>query len=94
MATPHEHEPTEGVTYVNWARTFMTPYDLVLDLGFRTDDAPPAKFPLRTVMSWEQAKLLARLIDSAVEEYENEVGEIRELGVDVLPAREIPSEEE
>jgi len=94
VAAPREQEPTEGVIYVNWARAMMTPYDLILDLGFRTEDGPPAKFPIRTVMSWEQAKDLLQLLTSAVEEYESEVGGIRELGTEVLESRDTEGEDD
>lgn len=77
------------MVYVNWARVLMSPYDLVLDLGFRTENAPPTEFPVRTVMSWEQAKALATLLAAAVSEYEEEVGEVREFGEEVLPARPV-----
>jgi hypothetical protein len=65
-----------------------SPYDLILDLGFRTEDAPPSTFPIRVVMSWEQAKSLSELLQFSVQDYENEVGEIREFGEEVLPARD------
>jgi len=65
-----------------------SPYDLILDLGFRTEDAPPPTFPIRVVMSWEQAKSLSDLLQFSVQEYESEVGEIREFGEEVLPARD------
>lgn len=75
--------------YVNWARVGLGPFDLTLDLGYRNDDAPPAEFPVRAVMTWEQAKSLAGLLNDAVAQYEAEVGEIRDFGGEVGPARPV-----
>ena len=75
--------------YVNWARVSLGPFDLTLDLGYRKDDAPPEEFPVRAVMTWEQAKSLANLLGKAVQEYEEEVGEIRDFGLEIGPARSI-----
>jgi len=68
----------------------MSPFDLTLDLGYRSTAAPPAQFPVRAVMSWEEAKSLRNLLDSAVTEYEQEVGAIREFGSVIGPAQEAP----
>lgn len=75
--------------YVNWARTGLSPFDLTLDLGYRTDDAPPPEFPVRAVMTWEHAKSLAELLTDAVHQYETEVGEIRDFGFETGPARSV-----
>lgn len=90
VAAPHEHEPTDATIYVNWVRIGMAPYDLKLDLGFRANDDPPAEFPVRAVMSWEHAKELHVLLGDAIDEYEQEVGEIRDFGIVTGPAREVP----
>jgi hypothetical protein len=89
VASLASQEPTEVSVYVNWARVGLGPYDLTLDLGHRCDDAPPEEFPVRAVMTWEQAKMLAKLLDDAVNEYERDVGEIRDLGLEIGPARPV-----
>jgi hypothetical protein len=76
------------VIYVNWVRVMGSPYDLVLDLGFRIEDTPPPTFPIRAVMTWEQARGLRELLQEAIGQYEQEVGDIRDFGEEVLPARD------
>jgi hypothetical protein len=97
VPAPREQEPTDGVIYVNWVRTIASPYDLSLDLGYRTDPFPPPSFPVRAVMSWEQAKILQLLLNDAIENFEAEVGSIREVGGEIGEAMDpdaIEQEEE
>jgi hypothetical protein len=86
------------VIYINWVRTLGSPLDLALDLGYRTDPSPPSSFPIRAVMSWEQAKVLRLLLDSAIESYEAEIAPIRELEGEVTeahaPDQSSPTEED
>jgi hypothetical protein len=76
--------------YVNWVRIGMSPYDLTLDLGYRDSDLPPAEFPVRAVMTWEQATSLRSLLNDAISGYEAEVGPIRDFGLETGPARDVP----
>jgi hypothetical protein len=89
VASFGSQEPTDVNVYVNWARVGLGPFDLTLDLGYRTDDAPPEEFPVRAVMTWEQAKSLSSLLDDAITQYEAEVGEIRDFGFEIGPARPV-----
>jgi hypothetical protein len=86
VTAPRKEEPTEGVIYVNWVRTLASPYDLSLDLGFATDPGPPQTFPVRAVMSWEEAKVLSALLTDAIEGYEENVGPIRDMGGEIVEA--------
>ena len=79
VVAPREHEPTEGLIYVNWVRYRSSPYDLTLDVGYRANPGPPQEFPVRLVMSWEQAKILRILLEDAVDGFEKDVGPIREI---------------
>lgn len=82
------------MVYVNWARTLGSPFDLIVDLGFRTEEAPPPEFPIRVVMSWEQAKGLLMLLEHEIEHYEEEVGPIRDFGGEVVDADDPNPDEE
>jgi Protein of unknown function (DUF3467) len=84
---PEPQDQAETVIYANWVRTVTTPYDLALDLGYRTGPAPPERFPVRIIMSWEHAKDLQALLGAAVSEYEKEVGGIRDFGGVVASAQ-------
>jgi hypothetical protein len=95
VPAPREQEPTEGLIYVNWVRYISSPYDLSLDVGYRADPGPPEEFPVRLVMSWEQAKILRLLLEDAVDGFEENVGPIREIGGGVVDITDqIDSEEE
>jgi hypothetical protein len=86
VATSRNDEPTGGVVYVNWVRTIASPFDLGLDLGYTTDPGPPPTFPVRAVMSWEEAKILSTLLVDAIEGYEENVGQIRDMGGEIVDA--------
>ena len=90
VAAPHDQEPTDALVYVNWTRIGMSPFDLTVDLGYRTTDQPPADFPVRAVMSWEQAKSFHGLLGESLSWYEETVGPIREFGGQITPARDVP----
>lgn len=97
VASPRDHEPTEGVVYVNWVRYRSSPYDLSLDVGYRSNPGPPQDFPIRLVMSWEQAKILRVLLEDAVDGFEENVGPIREIEgepIDVSDLMAADAEEE
>jgi hypothetical protein len=90
VAAPQDQEPTDALVYVNWTRIGMSPFDLTIDLGYRMTDEPPAEFPVRTVMSWEQAKSLHGLLGESLSWYEETIGPIREFESQIGPAREAP----
>ena len=77
----------QSLVYVNWIRVGSSPFELSLDLGYRANPAPPGEFPVSAVMTWEQAKQLRGLLDDAIESYESDVGPIRDLGGEIVPAR-------
>lgn len=80
--------------YVNWARVGVTPFDLTLDLGFRTDNAPPSEFPVRAIMTLEHAKELGELLGDAIKDYEENVGEIRNFGMESVEVEQEPESEQ
>jgi uncharacterized protein DUF3467 len=90
VASPWDHEPTDAMVYANWVRAGQSPFDLTLDFGYRRKPGPPAKFPVRVVMSWEHAKALRAVLDSALTDYEKVAGPIRELEGEVAPADDVP----
>lgn len=97
VPAPREQEPTEGLIYVNWVRYISSPYDLSLDVGYRSEPGPPDEFPVRLVMTWEQAKILRLLLEDAVDDFEENVGSIREIEgkpVDVTDLTPDEAEEE
>jgi hypothetical protein len=78
--------PQDKLVYANWMRLQGTPYDVALDFGYRTDEAPPAAPAVHLVMTWEHAKDLLTLLGKAVEEYGEQVGGIREFESVIKPA--------
>ncbi len=78
--------PQERLVYANWVRLGGTPYDVALDFGYRTDEAPPKAPTVHLVMTWEHAKDLLTLLGKAVEEYDEKIGSIREFESVVTPA--------
>lgn len=79
--------PQDRLIYANWVRLAGTPYDVALDFGYRTDEAPPEAPAVHVVMTWEHAKDLLTLLGKAVDEYNERVGSIREFDSVVAPAR-------
>ena len=84
---PEPQDGAENVVYANWARTEATPFDLAVDLGYRTAPGPPSHYPVRVIMSWEQAVSLRDLLDHVIAEYQEEVGPIRDLEGEIGDAR-------
>jgi hypothetical protein len=72
------------LVYANWIRLDVTPYDCGMDFGYREDEAPPERFPVRVVMSWEHLKQTAKLLTDTVEMYERGMGAVREFGVEPI----------
>ncbi len=79
----------QGLVYANWLRVGTTPFEMAIDFGYRADPAPPAEYPVRIVMSWEQARELRLLVDDAIETYKSDFGEIREFEGSIEPARRV-----
>jgi len=90
-----DHEPESDsppLVYVNWFRSMSSPYDLTLDLGYRSAAAPPRP-STRLVLSWEYALSLRETLDALVKEYEEDSGEeIRKLGGVQLGPAQFPAD--
>ena len=67
------------LVYANWVRTNSSPFDLSIDFGYTTAPGPPDEYPVRVVMSWEEAKGLLSLVAENVADYEDQAGPIRDL---------------
>lgn len=68
------------LVYANWVRLNATLLDLSIDFGYVEEPltGPPEDgYPVRVVMSWEQAKGLIELLEDNVRVYEENVGRIR-----------------
>jgi Protein of unknown function (DUF3467) len=79
-------QSTPPLLYANWVRIAATPYDVALDFGYREDDGPPRVPDARVVMAWEHAKDVLTLLQNTVEQYEKQVGPIREFETTITPA--------
>lgn len=90
VASPWDHDPTDATVYSNWVRAGSTPYDLSLDFGYRRREGPPPEFPVRVVMSWEHAKVLQEVLQTALSDYEEAAGSIRDMGTEIAPAADVP----
>jgi len=84
-------DQADALIYANWVRIGRTPFEISIDLGYRSAPAPPESFPVRVLMAPEHAKSLQVLLNDALADYEAEVGPIRELPIDIGPAR-LPQE--
>jgi Protein of unknown function (DUF3467) len=68
------------LVYANWLRLNASLLDLSIDFGYVEEPfmGPPEDgYPVRVVMSWEQAKGLIELLQDNVRVYEENVGRIR-----------------
>jgi hypothetical protein len=84
---PYEPDtPDEKLVYANWVRLAGTPYDVALDFGYRTGEGPPNEAAVHLVMTWEHAKDVLTILGKAVEEYDKNVGAIRDFESVVTPA--------
>jgi hypothetical protein len=69
-----------ALVYANWVRMNASLLDLAIDFGYVEEafvGPPEGGFPVRVVMSWEQAKGLLELLQENVELYERHAGTIR-----------------
>jgi hypothetical protein len=64
--------------YVNAITINGGAFDVAMDVGTQTA-GEPLNVAARLYLTWEQAKLLLRLLDNAMNEYEDKVGKIRDL---------------
>jgi hypothetical protein len=49
---PAEPEiPQDKLVYANWVRLAATPYDVLLDFGYRTSETPPKEPAVHLVMT-------------------------------------------
>jgi Protein of unknown function (DUF3467) len=83
----------DAVVYANWVRVDMTPYDIALDLGYHSTPEPPARFPVRVIMTWEHARDLRGLLDESIKRFEADIRPIREEEAVSTPARDLPGDE-
>jgi Protein of unknown function (DUF3467) len=70
-----------ALVYANWVRMNAGLLDLSIDFGYVEESfmGPPEDgFPVRVVMSWEQAKVLVELLQENVKLYEEHAGKIRD----------------
>ena len=68
------------LVYANWVRLNASLLDLSIDFGYVEEPftGPPEDgYPVRVVMSWEQAKGLIELLQDNIRVYEENVGQIR-----------------
>jgi Protein of unknown function (DUF3467) len=78
----------EKLVYANWVRLDATPYDVSMQFGYRMGETPPKDPAVQLVMTWEHAKDVLTLLGGAVEQYDKNVGTIRDFGSVVTPAKE------
>lgn len=83
---PEPQDRADAVVYANWVRVESTPFDIAIDLGYRSDPSPPVRFPVRVITTWEHAAVLRDLLDSAISEYEEEIGALRDFQGEIGPA--------
>lgn len=76
--TPTTAPPTR--IYANAVSAHGGPFDLTLDLGYRSGGGDgPVEFETRVVMSWEHAKVLSRMIGYLVDDFEGQVAPVPDL---------------
>ncbi len=82
MTTPIVKLPDNTkLVYANWVRLNANVLDLGIDFGYVEEafmGPPEDGFPVRVVMSWEQAKGLMELLQENVSLYEQHAGKIRD----------------
>lgn len=69
-----------ALVYANWVRMNASLLDLAIDFGYVEEPfvGPPEDgYPVRVVMSWEQAKGLVELLEDNIRVYEENIGRIR-----------------
>jgi hypothetical protein len=69
-----------ALVYANWVRMNANLLDLAIDFGYVEESfmGPPEDgFPVRVVMSWEQAKGLLELLQENIQIFEGYAGTIR-----------------
>ena len=84
--TVHTEEPMEPPRaprfYVNQANVTASPFDVVLDLGFRVGPEDP-EAQVRVMMSVEYTASLVALLNGVLEAYERQVGSIPDVAKEV-----------
>lgn len=92
MSDPEPDSDSLPLVYANWFRSLSSPYDLTLDLGYRSAATPPQP-SVRLVLSWEYALSLRETLDALIKEYEEDSGEeIRKLGGVQLGPAQFPAD--
>lgn len=75
----HEDSDSFPRFHVNAMRVWGGPFDLTLDFGYRADSEAHPATQARLSMSWEHATAMVKLLQSFIEEYENQAGKIPDL---------------
>jgi hypothetical protein len=77
-ATPQQKVP---LIYANNMAATAGPIELSMDFGYQppNGDASSATWAIRIAMAWEHVKLVHDMLGKALEQYEANVGEIRDL---------------
>lgn len=80
--------------YANWVRVVGTPFDLGIDVGYRAGGEVPPQPQARVVMAWEHVAVLRDLLSNVLTNYEENIGELRQLTTGFVLGGAAPTSEE